>query len=243
MGGRGRPRRLHQRTARRRDCPAAASAKRRERRRTARRLGLGSYARRWSTEDDRRLAQLTRRGDALEDVAQGLGRTPEAIRRRAARIGISSPPSAPAPRRARCSTSDQDELLRPHQALSAARLAQLLGRSDLSASRRLCLLGLRARAGRPPHHPVNHRNAAPSQSSRAARHLSRLEGSSAPLPPLSELRTQPVAWCGPGALPAGASGALTGITLQTRVPSPGLEVSWKLPPSDSTRIATDARPT
>jgi hypothetical protein len=158
----------------------------------ARRLGLVSYARRWSTEEDRRLAQLSWRGDALEDVAQRLGRTPEAIRRRAARIGISSPPSAPAPRRAQRWTSEEDELLRLYQALNPARLAQLLGRSDLSVSRRLCLLGLRARAGRSPHHPVNHRNGAPSQSSRAAPAVAS-RGFSRALRPPSELRTQPVA--------------------------------------------------
>jgi hypothetical protein len=42
----------------------------------ARKLGLATYARRWSTQDDQRLAQLTARGATLENVARRLGRTP-----------------------------------------------------------------------------------------------------------------------------------------------------------------------
>ena len=121
----------------------------------ARRLGLISYARRWSTYDDQRLMRLIARGSTLEDVAQRLGRTPEAIRRRASRLGVEAPAPAPAPRHARRWTREEDELLRLHHALNPARLAELLGRSDAAVCRRLCAIGLRARAQRSPHHPGN----------------------------------------------------------------------------------------
>ena len=121
----------------------------------ARKLGLISYARRWSTDDDQRLMRLTARGSTLEEAAQRLGRTPEAIRRRASRLGIEPPAPAPAPRHARRWTREEDELLRLHHALNPARLAELLGRSDVAVCRRLCAIGLRARAQRSPHHPGN----------------------------------------------------------------------------------------
>ena len=57
----------------------------------ARKLDLISYARRWSIHDDERLVQLSSRGSTLENVAQRLGRTPEAIRRHASRLGINPP--------------------------------------------------------------------------------------------------------------------------------------------------------
>jgi hypothetical protein len=47
----------------------------------ARRLGLGSYARRWRDGEDQRLVVLVASGDTLADVAQQLGRTPEAMLR------------------------------------------------------------------------------------------------------------------------------------------------------------------
>ena len=90
----------------------------------ARRLGLVGYARRWTADDDRRLVRLVARGDALEDIAQWLNRTPEAVRRRATRLGIAPRPS-PALRRAQRWTREEDELLRLHQALNPALLAQL----------------------------------------------------------------------------------------------------------------------
>ena len=133
----------------------------------ASKLGLATYARRWSIQDDQRLAQLTARGATLEDVAQRLGRTPEALRRRAARLGAKPPRPAPAPRRARHWTGEEDELLRLHHALNPARLAELLGRSDAAVCRRLCALGLRASAQRSPHHPVSRRDGLPTPGERA----------------------------------------------------------------------------
>jgi hypothetical protein len=133
----------------------------------ASKLGLATYARRWSTQDDQRLAQLTARGATLEDVAQRVGRTPEALRRRAARLGAKPPRPAPASRRARHWTGEEDELLRLHHALNPARLAELLGRSDAAVCRRLCALGLRASAQRSPHHPVSRRDGLPTPGERA----------------------------------------------------------------------------
>ncbi len=121
----------------------------------ARKLGLIGYARRWSADEDRRLVGLTARGSTIQDAAQQLVRTPEAIRRRAARLGIEPPAPAPAPRRARRWSRQEDELLRLHHAMNPARLADLLGRSDVAVCRRLCAIGLRARAQRSPHHPGN----------------------------------------------------------------------------------------
>lgn len=125
----------------------------------ARRLELAGYARRWSPLEDRRLTHLNSRGITLETIAQQLGRTPEAIRRRAAHLGIDPPPAAPAPRTAQRWTAEEDDLLRLHHALNPARLAELLGRSDGAVCRRLCRLGLRAGARRSPHHPGGRRPA------------------------------------------------------------------------------------
>ncbi len=133
----------------------------------ARKLDLITYARRWSIHDDQHLVQLTDRGSTLEDIAQGLGRTPEAIRRHASRLGINPPEPAPAPRHVRRWTGEEDELLRLHHALNPARLAELLGRSDTAVCRRLCVLGLRARAQRSPHHAGNGRVAS-ATATRAA---------------------------------------------------------------------------
>jgi hypothetical protein len=130
----------------------------------ANKLGLISYARRWNPFDDQRLRRLTDRGITLQDASQRLGRTPEAIRRRASRLGVRSPAPAPAPRHARRWTAEEDELLRLHHALNPGRLAELLGRSGVAVCRRLNAIGLRARAARSPHHPVNGRAAPAARS-------------------------------------------------------------------------------
>jgi hypothetical protein len=51
-------------------------------------LGLATYARRWVSDDDQRLRAFAARGITLEQAAEQLGRTPEALRRRAHRTGI-----------------------------------------------------------------------------------------------------------------------------------------------------------
>jgi len=45
--------------------------------------------RRWSFKDDRRLIELARASKTLEEVAKITGRSPEAIKRAAMRLGIS----------------------------------------------------------------------------------------------------------------------------------------------------------
>jgi hypothetical protein len=121
----------------------------------ARALGLSTYARRWSAGDDQRLAKMSARGVPLEQAALRLGRTPEAVRRRAARRGIPAPPPAEPSRTPRRWTAQEDQLLRLHRALNPAQLAQLLHRSDRAVCRRLGSLGLRRQAARSPHYTIS----------------------------------------------------------------------------------------
>jgi hypothetical protein len=44
---------------------------------------------RWSFKDDRRLMELARSSTSLEEVVRQTGRSPEAIKRAAMRLGIS----------------------------------------------------------------------------------------------------------------------------------------------------------
>ena len=118
----------------------------------AAKLGLGTYARRWSAEDDRRLVRMLSLV-AIEDAARALGRTPEAIRRRARALGV-VPGSAPERPRGRARwTAADDAFLRLHAALNPAVLAAQLGRSDHAVVARLRRLGLREGRWRSPHHP------------------------------------------------------------------------------------------
>ncbi len=76
-------------------------------------LGLATYARRWSTQDDRRLAQLTARGPRWRTSHNGWA----VPRRRSAGVPRGSEPSPctrarDATRRARHWTGEEDELLR-----------------------------------------------------------------------------------------------------------------------------------
>lgn len=142
----------------------------------ARKLGVARYARRWSAEDDRGLVHLTATGGTIEDVAQKLSRTPEAIRRRAARLGTTPPAQARAPRGGTPWTPAENELLRLHHALNPARLAQLLGRSDGAVCQRLRALGLRTVAARSPHHPVSSRDGSVAQTARLRARASDLNG-------------------------------------------------------------------
>lgn len=150
----------------------------------ARKLGLATYARRWSIQDDRRLAQLTARGVTLEIVAQRLGRTPEAIRRRSMRRGAKPPRPAPAPHRGHRWTSEEDQLLRLQHSLNPALLAALLGRSDAAVCHRLCTLGVRVSAQRSPHHPVSRRDGLPTPGEQAVIERQLAQG----VPPLIVLR-------------------------------------------------------
>jgi hypothetical protein len=115
-------------------------------------LGLASYARRWSAEDDLRLARALA-VHTIDDAARMFGRTPEAIRRRARKLGLDAKAS---PRRSRSGarwSAEEDAFLRLHAALSPGVLGALLGRSDHTIVARLRKLGLRAGRRGSPHHP------------------------------------------------------------------------------------------
>jgi len=118
----------------------------------ARRLGIASYARRWSATDDQWLVRLFALEMTTADVALQLGRTPEAVRSRAARMGMQKPRAVGARSQRRRWTPEEDELLHLHAALNPARLAALLDRSDMAVCRRLRTLSLRTHAQRSPHY-------------------------------------------------------------------------------------------
>jgi len=129
----------------------------------ARKLGLVTYARRWPPQDDVRLAGILA-FHSIDEAAELLGRTPEAIRRRTGKLGLTPSRPAPAPRAGRRWTTNEDERLRLHAALNPAVLARLLGRSDHAIVARLRRLGLRVRRRRSPHHPGRAIHRAPSGS-------------------------------------------------------------------------------
>lgn len=114
----------------------------------ARRLGLCSYARRWTTTDDARLRILTDISTPAQ-IARSLGRTPQAIRRRADILGMRLLRRTADRSGARWAQAE-DDLLRLNPSLNPAVLAERLGRSDHAVTRRLRSLGLRAGRQRSP---------------------------------------------------------------------------------------------
>lgn len=116
----------------------------------ARQLGLATHARRWTAADEERLRRLPP-SYRLEELTRLLGRTPDAIRQRARKLGVVLPSSGGCPRAGAAWTADEDELLHLHPGLNPAVLAQLLGRSDRAVTIRLAKLGLRAGRERSPH--------------------------------------------------------------------------------------------
>ena len=118
----------------------------------ASRLGLATYARRWSPEDDRQLSRLLPLV-AVDEVARALGRTPEAIRRRARKLGVTKTVRSDRRRAGSPWTAEDDAFLRLHPHLNPAVLAVRLGRSDHAVVARLRRLGLREGRQRSPHHP------------------------------------------------------------------------------------------
>lgn len=118
----------------------------------ARKLGLTTYARRWTREDDARLRSLVAREITPAEAARALGRTPEAIRRRARILSVQLPPVVPRGRSRW--TQEEDALLALHPTLNPAILSEQLQRSDRAIVRRLYQLGLRDRRQRSPHHPA-----------------------------------------------------------------------------------------
>ena len=129
-----------------RRTPAAVAAR-------ARKLGLPTYARAWTALDDRRLRRLAPLRSPAE-IAQLLGRTPEAVRRRTRTLGLASGP-APRPMRAGARWSaEEDALLRLHAGINPGALALRLDRSDQGVAARARQLGLRDGRRRSPHHPA-----------------------------------------------------------------------------------------
>ena len=114
----------------------------------ARKLGLATYARTWTDEEERALRQLALSGAAVSEAAQRLARTPEAIRRRARKLGVVLARD-PVRGHARPWRPEEDALTRELAGLHPARLARILGRSDQAIRRRRGVLGINSRS---PHH-------------------------------------------------------------------------------------------
>ena len=107
---------------------------------------------RWTAADDAGLARVLA-VRSIDEAARLLGRTPEAVRRRARKLGIAASGPVENERAGERWTADEDELLVLHAGLNPAVLAALLGRSDQAIAGRLRRLGLRAGRRRSPHHP------------------------------------------------------------------------------------------
>lgn len=116
----------------------------------ARKLGIADYGRRWTAEEETLLRRQIGARLSLSEVARTLVRTPEAVCRRARRLGLEPPRGDRALRAGDPWSAREDELLRMYAGLNPARLADLLGRSDLAVVARMRALGLRR--GRSPHH-------------------------------------------------------------------------------------------
>jgi hypothetical protein len=120
----------------------------------ARKLGLSNYARRWTDEEEALLTRLIATRCPVGEMARALTRTPEAVRQRARRLGL-TPASDPPPGRSAHPWSErEDAFLRRQAGANPATLANLLGRSDRAVAARLRALGLRAGRERSPHHPA-----------------------------------------------------------------------------------------
>jgi hypothetical protein len=119
----------------------------------ARKLGLATYARDWTSADDARLRRLAALRSPAE-IAQAVGRTPEAVRRRARTLGVAIGPAPRPPRTGARWTPEEDALLRLHAALNPGALALRLARSDQAVVARLRRLELRDGRRRSPHHPA-----------------------------------------------------------------------------------------
>lgn len=146
--------------------PGAVSAR-------ALKLGLATYARRWSASDDGRLRALLG-ASSLEQTAGALGRTPEGVRRRARQLGIPISATVPSARAGARWSEHEDDLLRMQASVNPASLAALLGRSDRAVASRLRHLGLRVGRERSPHHPASGRGGlTPGERQLLARQLDR----------------------------------------------------------------------
>jgi hypothetical protein len=117
----------------------------------AHKLGLTSFARTWTPQEERRLAMLLARGTPIEQIALALTRSPEAIRQRARRRGLQVSDAHAQERRGRRWKDAEDEILLQHPGVSPGVLSDLLARSDHSIRQRQSCLGVRT-GNRSPHH-------------------------------------------------------------------------------------------
>jgi len=120
----------------------------------AAKLGMATYARKWTPREDRVLRALADQGVGLERAAQLLARTPDALRARARKLALPPLRSRHGERPARRWTSAEDDLLVLHAGLNPGVLAELLVRSPEGVTQRLRSLGLREARQRSPHHPA-----------------------------------------------------------------------------------------
>jgi hypothetical protein len=132
--------------------PRAVSAR-------ALRLGLTTYARRWTPAEDAALRAMAARGATPATIARTLTRTASAVRRRANRLGLTL---HDARRQREPWTVEEDALLRQWHTLEPGRLALLLGRGDGSVRARIRALGLTPN-GSPPYQPPATNTLTPSQ--------------------------------------------------------------------------------
>lgn len=119
----------------------------------ASKIGVTTYARAWTSRDDARLKELLLEDTPAELIAAELGRTPEALRQRARRLGIAWPLQSHRAQHRRPWTPADEALLRQHAHLNPAALSRLLRRSPAAIVQRRRILGLRS-TGRSPHHPA-----------------------------------------------------------------------------------------
>jgi hypothetical protein len=120
----------------------------------ARKLGLSTYGRFWSTGDDERLRGLLQAGITLDAVALTLVRSPDAVRQRAHKLAVATPPSTVRGRTGKPWTPDEDAVLRAHAAANPILLASALARSANAVRARMRALALTARRQRSPHDRV-----------------------------------------------------------------------------------------
>ncbi len=116
----------------------------------AQRLGLATFSRRWTTDEERRLTALAAALVPPEAIAKTLHRSREAIIRHCHLLQISLPANGAARTRKRWSDSE-DELLRCNPDKDTRALAELTGRPEPSIRRRRKQLGL-TRSTRSKHH-------------------------------------------------------------------------------------------
>jgi hypothetical protein len=137
----------------------------------AHKLGLTSYARRWTNEEDVRLRLLLTRGGTIDQIALALVRTPEAIRQRVRKLGADGPATRRRRQHGERWSAADDAVLRENLGAHPSVLGSILGRSDLAVRRRQRELELRT-GNRSPHHaPAGASSFAPAEDRLLRREL------------------------------------------------------------------------